>query len=257
MSATVAYVRVSSRGQDHAMQQGAIEREAAARGDTVARWYAEKRSATTNDRPELAALLADVRAGRVRKLYVFRLDRLTRTGIADTLALVKELRERQVELVNLRDGFAVPPPNASGSEVAVGQLILAVLAWAAEMELHTRKERIAARRELAEERGEAWGRPSRIGPLERAAVLERHARGETVRAIAAAVKVPRSTVGRIVATPEATAARRAWLEATYGAGSSLSHRLEVRDTLERVPKSSPVADLEKGPRARPEPPASR
>jgi DNA invertase Pin-like site-specific DNA recombinase len=213
--AVVAYVRVSSRGQDHAMQQGAIVREAAARGDTVARWYAEKRSATTNDRPELAALLADVRAGKVRRLYVFRLDRLTRTGIADTLQLVRELRDRQVELVNLRDGFAVPPPNATGSEVAIGQLILSVLAWAAEMELHTRRERIAARRELAEERGEAWGRPRRTSWNVDAEVGERRARGETVRSIAAAMKLPRSTVARILKrVPELPAPAPAEVDST-------------------------------------------
>lgn len=198
MTTSVAYVRVSSRGQDHAMQRSAIERAAIARGDAVATWYAEKRTATTNDRPELARLLADARAGRVRRLYVFRLDRLTRTGIADTLAMVTELRGLGVEVVNIADGFSVPPPNASGSAVALGQLILAVLAWAAEMELHTRRERIAARRELADERGEAWGRPSRIDPATRADILKRAAAGEAVRAIAQAVKVPRSTIGRVV-----------------------------------------------------------
>jgi DNA invertase Pin-like site-specific DNA recombinase len=51
----------------------------------VADWYSEKRSATTMAREELRRLLADARAGllRGRRLYLFRLDRLTRTGIAD------------------------------------------------------------------------------------------------------------------------------------------------------------------------------
>lgn len=222
---TAGYIRVSSRGQDHAMQRSAIERAAAARGDTIDAWYAEKRTATTNDRPELARLLADVRAGKVGRLYVFRLDRLTRTGIADTLALVKELRELGVELVNLADGFSVPPPNATGSQVALGQLILAVLAWAAEMELHTRRERIAARRELAEERGEAWGRPSRLLQADREAMCAEYARGATVRQLAVAWKVPRSTIARAVRG----------VERVTGYGPELAGA---------VPKSSPSA---KGP----------
>lgn len=197
MTAAVAYIRVSSRGQDHAMQRLAIEREAAARGDTIAEWYAEKRTATTNDRPGLARLFADVQAGRVRRVYVFRLDRLTRTGIRDTLDVVNDWRSRGVHIVNLRDGFAVPPPGEEGSAAKVAELILAILAWAAEMELLTRRERIAARRELAEERGEPWGRPSRLDAAMRERILAMRASGRSVRAVAVAVKVPRSTVARV------------------------------------------------------------
>jgi len=49
-----AYVRVSSRSQDHATQRHTIERAAAARGDTLARWFVEKRSAATVDRDALS-----------------------------------------------------------------------------------------------------------------------------------------------------------------------------------------------------------
>ena len=88
----VAYIRVSSRAQDHATQRSAIERFASARGDTIGDWRAEKRSAKTMAREELQRLLADARAGRLRgrRLYLFRLDRLTRSGIADTLTTLDE-----------------------------------------------------------------------------------------------------------------------------------------------------------------------
>lgn len=193
-----AYIRVSSKGQDYAMQRLAIERAAAARGDAIGAWYAEKRTAKTLDRPELAKVLAMCRARQVRRLYVFRLDRLTRTGIADTLELVRELRGLGVELVNLSDGFTIPPPGEDGSAARIAELILAILAWAAQMELLTRRERIAARRELAEERGEAWGRPSRTTLADKERILARAAGGATVRAIAQAERVPRSTVARIL-----------------------------------------------------------
>lgn len=58
-----AYVRVSSRSQDDAMQRSAIERAATARGDTIVDWRAEKRSAKTMAREELQHLLADAKAG--------------------------------------------------------------------------------------------------------------------------------------------------------------------------------------------------
>lgn len=237
----LAYIRVSSRGQDHAMQRAAIERAVAARGDTVTRWYAEKRTAWTRDRPELARLLADLRAGEVRRLYVYRLDRLTRTGIADTLALVRELRELGVELVNLADGFAIPPPGVEGSAARIAELILAILAWAAEMELFTRRERIATRRELAEERGEPWGRPARLNAPERAAIVERLDAGATVRQVAAALKVPRSTVGRVARKLRP----RDGGAAGWGRRSSLSRK---------PPPSLPARN---GPPAGGEPPPSR
>ena len=197
MRETVAYIRVSSKGQDHAMQRAAVEKATAARGDSVAEWYAEKRTASTLDRPELARLLADVRARKVGRLYVYRLDRLTRSGIVDTLALVRELRELGVELVNLADGFTIPAPGVEGSAARIAELVLAILAWAADMELLTRRERIATRRELAEERGEPWGRPGRLSLGEHDAIAARLDAGETVRQVAAALKVPRSTVGRV------------------------------------------------------------
>jgi DNA invertase Pin-like site-specific DNA recombinase len=223
VTAAVGYIRVSSKGQDHAMQRRAIEQAAAARGDAIGEWYAEKRTATTLDRPELARLLADVRARKVRRLYVFRLDRLTRTGIADTLALVQELRGLEVELVNLADGFTIPPPGASDSAAKVAELILAILAWAAEMELLTRRERIAARRELAAERGEAWGRPSRLTSADRAAIVERATEpGATVRTIAQAVKVPRSTVARVLKAEAEAINRRRREKWDSGTRSSLS-----------------------------------
>src|SRR5690348_8209640 len=86
-----AYVRVSSKAQDLGMQRGAVERAAAARGDVVDVWYAEKKSARTLARPELDRLRVDARSGLVRKLYLFRLDRLTRSGIRDTFEVVEEL----------------------------------------------------------------------------------------------------------------------------------------------------------------------
>jgi len=120
-----AYVRVSSKAQDHASQRAAIERTAIARGDRVTRWYAEKKSAKTIARDELQRLRADVRAGHVRKLYVFRLDRLARSGIRDTFEVVEELRAHGCELVTVADGFDLNGPAA--------EVVLAVMAWAAKM----------------------------------------------------------------------------------------------------------------------------
>jgi len=185
-----AYVRVSSKAQDHASQRAAIERTAEARGDRITAWYAEKRSAKTIAREELQRLRADVRAGHVRKLYVFRLDRLARSGIRDTFEVVEELRAHGCELVTIADGFDLNGPAA--------EVVLAVMAWAAKMERLAINERIAAARERLAREGRAWGRPPRLASRERNQIRQLRRAGRTVREIAVALKIPRSTVGRVV-----------------------------------------------------------
>lgn len=189
----LAYIRVSSRGQDHATQRSAIERMAVARGDEVTDWRAEKRSAKTMAREELQRLLADARAGRLRgrRLYLFRLDRLTRTGIADTLMTLEELRAGGVEVVSVADGFDLNGPHA--------EVIIAVMAWAGKMERLATAERIAAARERIEAQGGRWGRPSRVDRATRTRAAAMHAAGKSVREIARALHVPRSTIARAIA----------------------------------------------------------
>jgi len=193
MSDAVAYVRVSSRAQDDATQRSAIERIAAVRGDVVTDWRAEKRSAKTMAREELQRLLTDARAGRLRgqRLYLFRLDRLTRTGIADTLMALEELRTNGVEVVSFGDGFDLTGPHA--------EVIIAVMAWAAKMERLATAERISAARERIEAEGGHWGRPTRLGQGEVAQALAMRSEGRSVRAIAVAMKIPRATIARALA----------------------------------------------------------
>jgi DNA invertase Pin-like site-specific DNA recombinase len=185
-----AYLRVSSRAQDFATQKSAIERAATARGDAITDWRAEKRSGKTLARPELDRLRADARAGHVRRLYVFKLDRLTRSGIRDTFEVIEELRAHGAELVSVSDGFALDGPAA--------EVVLAVMAWAAKMERLAINERISAARERVEAEGRSWGRPSRLDARTRDRVVAMKLAGKTIREIAVAIKVPKSTVARAV-----------------------------------------------------------
>lgn len=185
-----AYVRVSSASQSHAMQREAIERAAAARGDVV-QLYTETASGGTMFRPTLDLLRQDIRAGEIRKLYVYRLDRLTRTGIRDTLALVEELREHGCTLVTLADGFDVQGP--------AGEIVLAVLAWAAKMERLAINERLASARERARASGKRWGRPPRMTAAEVARARAMQATGKSLRELARALKIPRPTLTRALA----------------------------------------------------------
>ena len=191
MTSTVAYVRVSSRAQDLATQRSAIQKAAAGRGDAVSEWFAEKRSGKVLARPELDRLRALVRAGRIKKLYLYRLDRLTRSGIRDTFEVIEELRAHGVQVLSVSDGFAL--------DGAAAEVILAVIAWAAKMERLAINERISAARERLEAEGRRWGRPSRLTVADRARLRALRKQGRSVREIAVAMKIPRSTIARALA----------------------------------------------------------
>jgi DNA invertase Pin-like site-specific DNA recombinase len=181
-----AYVRVSSKSQTDKMQRAAIERAASTRNEEIASWYADRLSGDALHRPDLARLLSDTRQGVVRRLYVYRLDRLTRRGIRDTLEIVDELGRHGCELVTLADGFDMAGPAA--------EVVIAVLSWAAKLERLAINERIAAARVRVEGIGGHWGRPHRMTTEQSEACLNLAAEGVSVRSIAQRLHVPRSTV---------------------------------------------------------------
>jgi DNA invertase Pin-like site-specific DNA recombinase len=181
-----AYIRISSKGQDHAMQRHAIERAAQARGDKIRTWYSDKMTGGVLVRPGLDRLRADARAGLLRRLYLFKLDRLTRSGIRDTLEVVEESRRCGVEIITVADGFSLDGPAA--------EVILAVMAWAAKMERLAIKERIAAARLRVEAEGRPWGRPRRLDDAQLARVVQLRRAGRTLRQIARTMRVPSSTL---------------------------------------------------------------
>jgi DNA invertase Pin-like site-specific DNA recombinase len=185
-----AYIRVSSVGQDLRLQRHSIDAAAQARGDLVS-YHLEKRSGTTLARPVLDALRADVRGGRVKRLYVFRLDRLTRSGIRDTFELLDELRRHGCSVVTCSDGFDLDGPMA--------EPLIAMMAWAAQMENHARRERQAAAYARKAAAGESWGRPRRMNEAQESRALKLHQAGHTQREIAVRLKVPHRTVGRALA----------------------------------------------------------
>ena len=193
MSRTVAYVRVSSKGQNHAMQVGAIEREAAARGASIAKWYAERMTAKSLDRPMLARLRDDARHGRVYAVYLFKLDRLTRSGVGDTFRVIDEFRRAGVTLVSVSDDLTIRPGD--GVDVATDALVFA-LSLGAQIERAAINERVAAARSRVESEGGRWGRPRRVGGATVATMRAMQAAGKSIRAIAIATKVHRSSVAR-------------------------------------------------------------
>lgn len=153
MSATPAgYIRVSSPSQDYAYQRHAIEIAARARGERIDHWYADISSGASKRRPELGRLWRALEQRAVSRLWVWRLDRLTRAGIAETFENVRFVRSSGAELVSVADQFALDGGPAA-------ELVLAVLAWCAQMEREKIRENQEAARARMRRQGRTFGRP--------------------------------------------------------------------------------------------------
>jgi DNA invertase Pin-like site-specific DNA recombinase len=189
--AIAVYVRVSSRRQDTKSQEPDLHRwvEAYA-GDADVNWYRDKACGKTMDRPGWRRLEADMHAGKVKTIVVWRLDRLGRTASGLT-TLFDELQERSVRLVSVRDGLDLGTP--------AGRLMANVLASVAAYENEVRSERIISGQAVARANGKHWGgrqkgqrikvKPEQIETIRR---LRNEAR--PVSAIARAVGLSRPTI---------------------------------------------------------------
>lgn len=185
-----AYVRVSSRSQDYAYQRLAIERAARARGEVVHLWFADVASGRSMERPQLRKLRDKIRVGGVQRLWVWRLDRLTRSGIVDTLSCIQEMQRHGCELASVADGFALDGPAA--------EVILSVLAWAAQVEREKiRENQLAARARMAAE-GRSWGRPRVLTPELKSRIHTLAGAGMTPKLIAAEVHCSKTSVWNVL-----------------------------------------------------------
>jgi DNA invertase Pin-like site-specific DNA recombinase len=123
MMTTVGYARVSSLGQDLAIQLKKLKG-----CDKV---FKEKRSGVDAGRPELKACLEYLREGDT--LLVTKLDRLARST-PDLYRIVSELAQRGV-------AFRVIDDPSIDTSTRNGKLIMGILALIAEFENDIRRER--------------------------------------------------------------------------------------------------------------------
>jgi DNA invertase Pin-like site-specific DNA recombinase len=205
---TAIYERVSSRGQKldsqhHDLQTWASGQETSGQ---VVKWYTDKFTGKTLDRPGMTRLLADIRAGKVKTVVVWRLDRLGRTAKGLT-ALFDELVVLKVNFVSLKDGIDLSTP--------AGRLIANVLASVASYETEIRAERIAAGKAAKQAKTEAIikaggtppvvnkggrpkGIPNKVTPTVEKMVMQMKAEGKKVAHIARELNLSRQTVYEVL-----------------------------------------------------------
>ena len=197
MKHTAIYLRVSSKQQDHASQLPDLERWIAAHDGAVV-WYRDKFTGKTMDRPGMEKLLADLRAGKVDRIVVWRLDRLGRTtrGLCQ---LFDELGERKVDLVSMKDGFSLASP--------AGRLHARILASVAEYETEVRAERVAAGQAVAKKKGKKWGGSKKgwrwkVSDDQVAAIKEMKMAGKKIAHISRVTGLSRPTIYRVLKNKE-------------------------------------------------------
>src|SRR3954463_437580 len=183
------YIRVSSARQDLASQLPDLERWAAAQECEV-RYYRDKFTGKTLDRPGWMKLQSAIDRGEVSKVVCWRLDRLGRTAKGLT-ALFADLTERNIPLVSLKDGIDL--------STASGRMLANVLASVAQFETELRAERVRAGQAAAKAAGKSIGGRKagtriRLTVEKERAVKRLHGTGTSISEIARTLQLSRPTV---------------------------------------------------------------
>lgn len=187
------YVRVSTNKQDLRSQQADLKRWAEAQDEPV-KFYRDKFTGKTMERPGWEKLQIALERGEVSKVVVWRLDRLGRTAKGLT-ALFDALVKQGVSLVSLKDGVDLSTP--------AGRMLANVLASVAQFETEVRAERILAGQQAARERGQKiGGRPKGARGLKvqqhEDTIRTLHAAGKSISSISKTLGLSRPTVSSVV-----------------------------------------------------------
>ncbi len=182
------YARVSTlnHGQDVGLQLDELRQVAAMRGWEPVVYVDEGVSGKKDSRPGLDRMMADVQAGKVDLVAVWKLDRLGRS-LQHTLGLLETFTQHGVEFVSLRDaGLDTTTP--------AGRLFTAMIAAFAAFEADLIRERVIAGVRRAQAAGKHCGRPRVEMDLRPALALLKE--GRSLKETARILGVSRNTLRR-------------------------------------------------------------
>jgi len=120
--------------------------------------YIDHESGANPNRPEFRKMLQEALMRRFQGIVVWKLDRFSREGIINTMAYIKQLKERGVWLKSMTESWL------DTSQEGISDIVIAVMSWAAAEERRKISERtkagIARRRAIGQWKG---GRPKKKG----------------------------------------------------------------------------------------------
>ncbi len=183
------YMRISTRnhGQTTDTQAIALREYAERRGFTIIEYRDEGVSGTKDRRPALDRLMADARLRKLDVVVVARFDRFARS-VKHLITALEEFRALDVDFISLNESV--------DSSTPMGKMIFTVLGAVADLERSIITERVYAGLHRARKQGKQLGRRRVIVDRER--VRELYQAGSSVRAIATALGLTKSTVHNIV-----------------------------------------------------------
>ena len=180
MGIKIGYGRVSSKSQNLDSQYDMLKQAG------CEKLFADTMTGTKDSRPGWDNLMTYVRPGDT--VVVAELSRMTRS-LAHLLQLSKEFREKEINLVSLRE--------AIDTSTATGRAFLSFMGVMIELELDLKAERAAAGRESAKARGRSGGRPRTDQKLlEKARILYESSTEFSVTEVCKAIGVGKRTFFR-------------------------------------------------------------
>lgn len=180
----IGYSRIS-RGDD----QNAALQIAALRQAGVGKVFSEAASGGRWDRPELHAMISQLREGDI--VVVWKLDRLSRS-LKDLLVLIERIDAAGAGFRSLTEAIDTTTP--------AGRMMMQMVGAFAEFERAMIRERTRAGLEAAREEGRIGGRRRKLRPDQRSDIAENVISGRKTGAqMARLYGVSQATVSRIVA----------------------------------------------------------
>ena len=155
MKTTAIYLRVSTLDQEKGIrsQEKALREYVKAQGLPKSKWYRDRLSGSTTDRPVFTRLQRDIFSGRVGTVVCWRLDRLSRS-LRDGINILCDWCDRGIRIVSVSQQL-----DFNGT---TGQLIASVLFAVAQMERENLRENTKRGLAAAKARGVKLGKRPRL-----------------------------------------------------------------------------------------------
>jgi DNA invertase Pin-like site-specific DNA recombinase len=183
------YARVSTDQQELDQQLVALNRFCQVQNFEIGHVYAEKISSAKSNRPEYIAMVNALRRFEYDGVVIFRIDRLGRNS-RELVLLFEELDSRKIQVFSLHENLDATTP--------MGRFTRDLLFSLAQLEREQISEATRQRLTALKNMGKKLGPPVKVSPKDADTIQELRRQGLSLRAIARAVKLGKSTVARVL-----------------------------------------------------------
>lgn len=187
--AIIGYIRVSSEQQNVARQIKSLEEAG------CERFYTEKISGATTDRPELQLMLSELEPGDT--IVIHELSRLSRST-KDLISLVEDIQGKGAGLRSVTDKWL-----DLSEDNPMNELIFTIFSGLAQFERKMSKQRQQEGIEIAKANGKYKGKQTKLveggeEEVRRNAIIEAYVNGTSITDIRKTFKVGTGTIYRLL-----------------------------------------------------------